>query len=258
MSSILDGADEGIIKEPLIMTICGEAGSGKTSLASTFPNPYIIRSQGEALPRDLEQRPKGLAPAGGKLAKKGDATVWDETELFDQLMALLRDEHDFKTLIIDSITGFEDLFVKNILDVQPAKQKTMNAAGNGYASEWETVKGKHGRIRNAAELLRSRKGMHVIFIAHVDVADIDLPDSEPFNKYVLQLHKKTSPLYINNVDVIGFLRQDTFVKDDGKAVTSNGRSLNVVMSPSNVSKNRLGIKSDLKFEIGVNPFADYI
>lgn len=258
--SILDGARTGPDKTPLIMTICGEAGSGKTSLAATFPAPFIIRTQGEAVPRDIPEdaRPAGLTPVGGKRAKQGEAEVWDEAELFDQLMALLREDHAYKTLIIDSVTGLENLFVENILAVQPSKQKTMNAAGSGYGSAWDMVAGKHARVKKAAELLRDRKGMHVIFIAHVDVNRIDPPDTEAYTKYELQLHKKTAPIFVNNVDIVGFMKQDFTVMEGGKAKVTGGRVLSVAMTPANVAKNRLGIEKDLIVTKGENPFKEYI
>lgn len=244
--------------EPLILTICGDAGSGKTSLAATLPKPFIIRTQGEAVPRDIKNSPAGLAPVGSKKTKSGDADIWDEAELFDQLMALLKEDHDYKTLIVDSVTGLESLFVQNVIDVQPARQKSMNAAGSGFGSAWDTVVAKHGRVKRAAELLRERKGMNVVFIAHVEINRMDPPEGEAYTKYDLQLHKKTAPIYINNVDIVGFLKQETFVMDGGKAKTSDDRILSVRMTPSNVAKNRLGIEKDLTVKKGVNPFAEYM
>lgn len=253
--SLLEKASAQMSKTPLIVTICGDAGSGKTSLASTFPDPFIIRTSGEAVPRDIENAPVGLAPLGGKKTEDG---LWDEGELFDQLKALLQDEHEFKTLIIDSVTGLEALFVANIIDAQPARQKTMNAAGSGFGSAWDTVTAKHGRIRKAAELLRERRGMNVVFIAHVEVDRVDPPDGEAYSKYNLQLHKKTAPVYINNSDIVGFIKQDTTVMEGGKAVTSDERLMIVDMTPANVSKNRLGISGPLKIKKGENPFAEYM
>jgi hypothetical protein len=247
-------------KSPLILTICGDAGSGKTSLAATFPNPFIIRTQGEAMPRDIatDKAPKGLAPLGGKRAKVGDVDIWDESELFDQLMALLREDHDFQTLIVDSVTGLEALFVDNILAVQPPKQRTMNSAGSGYGSAWDMVAAKHSRVKKAAELLRDRKGMNVVFICHVDVNRMDPPEGEAYTKYDLQLHKKTAPIYTNNVDVVGMVKQETIVMEGGKAKSTGARLLSVAMTPANVSKNRLGIEKDLPVIKGENPFEEYI
>lgn len=257
--SILDKPDTPPVKKGLVITVMGDAGSGKTSLAATFPTPYYIRTQGEGMPRDAAE-PANTATIGGKLTE--DKRQWDETELFDRLMALVREDHPYKTVIIDSVTGLEDLFVSNILAVQPDKQKTMNAAGKGYASEWDTVRAKHGRVRKAAELLAERKGIHVIFIAHLDVDRIELPDTDPFSKYALQLNKKTAPIFINNVDVVAFLRQSMYLYsgDEGskKAKTSGDRVAVVTMTPSGISKNRLGITDDLPFVLGENPFAAYI
>lgn len=253
--SLLQGATSQSSKTSLIVTICGDAGSGKTSLASTFPDPFIIRTSGEAVPRDIEKAPDGLAPLGSKKTQDG---LWDENELFDQLKALLQDEHEYKTLIIDSVTGLEALFVANVIDAQPPRQKTMNAAGSGFGSAWDTVTGKHGRIRKAAELLRERRGMNVVFIAHVEVDRVDPPDGEAYSKYNLQLHKKTAPVYINNSDIVGFIKQDTTVMEGGKAVTSDERLMIVDMTPANVSKNRLGISGPIKIKKGENPFAEYM
>lgn len=247
-------------KTPLVITLCGDAGSGKTSTAATFPKPFLIRTQGEALPRDIpeESAPAELPPVGGRRVKQGDVEIWDEAELFDQLMALIREDHDYKTLIIDSVTGLEAMFCQNIIDVQPAKQKTMNAAGSGFGSAWDTVAGKMSRIRKAAEILRDKKGMNVVFIAHVDVVRIDPPEGEAYTKYDLQLHKKIAPVFVNNVDVVAFMKQETFVMEGSKAKTSGERVLSVEMTPANVSKNRLGITGDIPVKKGENPFAQYM
>lgn len=260
MTDLLAGAKPASGKQPLIITIAGDAGSGKTSLAATFPKPFIIRTRGEAVPRDVsaEMQPAGLAPLGGAKIKVGDVSTWDEDELFNQFRALLTEQHDFKTVIVDSVTGLEDMFVQNVLDVQPAKQKTMNAAGNGYGSAWDTVRGKHAKVMAAAEALRERKGMHVVFICHVDVKRLDPPDGTPYTKYTLQLHEKTAPIYTNKVDAVCFVKQEVFVMDGGKAKTSDDRILVMGMTPANVSKNRLGIEGEIRFNKGECPLKEYI
>lgn len=257
--SLLGGAKKSALNKPLIITLFGDAGSGKTSLACEFPNAFLIQTRGESVPRDVTNQPEQLDAIGSKKTE-GDHPIWDESELFDQLMALIREDHGYKTLIVDSATGLEDLFVANIIDVQPAKQKSMNAAMSGYGSAWDAVAAKHGRVRKAAELLRDKKGMNVIFLCHANVDRVEPPDAEAYTKYALQLHKKTAPIYTNQSDVVGFVHQRIYTTGDGdvkKAKTSGDRVVGVDLTPANVSKNRLGLTGELKYEKGSNPFEEY-
>ena len=255
--SILESATAAQEKTPLIMTICGDAGSGKTSLAATFPAPFIIRTQGEAVPRDVDPVP-GLPAIGGKMVEMNGKKVWDEGELFDQLKALLRDPHNYETLIIDSVTGLEDLFVHAVVEQDPKNPKSVVQAAGGYGAGRAAVKAKHNRVKKAAEMLRDKRGMNVVFIAHVEIDRMDPPDGDAYSRYNLQLHKESAPVYVNNVDVVGFLKQERFVDEEQKARTSDGRILSVAMTPANVSKNRLGIDRDLTVTKGENPFKEYI
>lgn len=258
--SVLSGATKSAPTKAFVMTFLGDAGSGKTSLACEFSDAFLIRTTGEAVPRDVTNVPDSLDAIGWRMTE-GDVRIWDENELFDQLTALVRDEHNYKTLVIDSVTGLEALFVKNILDVQPERQRTMNAAGKGFASEWDNVAAKHGRVRKAAEILRDKRGMNVIFLCHADVDRVEPPDSEPYTKHTLQLHKKTAPVYVNQSDVVGFVHQEVFTVGDGdvkKAKTSGARVIGVDLTPANVSKNRLGLTGKIKYEKGTNPFQEFL
>ena len=258
--SLLEGATQKKPGGPRIITLFGDAGSGKTSLACEFPDAFMISTRGESLPDDATNRPMQLPALGGKRVE-GEPPLWDDSELFDQLMALVREDHAYKTLIVDSPTGLEELFVQNILDVQPQKQKTMNAAGSGFGSAWDTVAAKHSRVRKAAEILREKKGMNVIFLCHADVIRMEPPDAEPYMKYALQLHKKTAPIYTNQSDIVGFIHQKTYTVGEGdvkKAKTDKTRVIEVDLTPANVSKNRLGIDKPLTYIKGENPFAAYL
>ena len=67
---------------------------------------------------------------------------------------------------------------------------------------------------------------------------------------------------MDDVDVVAFLKLKTFVtgteKDGKKANTSGERIITCYPHPAHVSKNRLGIKADLAFREGENPFAEYL
>lgn len=235
--------------EPLVVTICGTPGTGKTSLAATFPQPaFVIQTQGEKLPRDIpeDQMPVSLGE-----------TV-STPKLWEQLRALTMEKHEFKTVIIDSVTGLEILFSEDVLKSDP-KTKSIQTALGGYGAGRDAVAIMHGRVRKAAEVMR-RKGINVVFIAHSDVVRIDPPDSEGFTQYSLRLHSKSMAPYVDSVDVVGFIKQNVAVMgEEGKrrAVSTGDRSLVTYLTPTAVTKNRLGITDDIELKRGVNPIAKW-
>lgn len=243
-------------REPVILTIVGTAGSGKTSLAATFPNPIVIQTQGEQVPRDIPR-------------KQMPDILPEPLETADNLWAvlneLMREEHQYKTLVIDSVTGLEQLFVADIL-ASDGNARGINQALGGYGAGPAAVMALHARVRKAAEILRRERGMHTVFLAHADIARIDPPDSDGFSQYTLRLPGKSMAPYVDNVDLVGFLKQDRIVKDaqagsksapakPGKAITTGERVLVTYMTPATVAKNRFGITDDIVVEKGVNPLA---
>jgi hypothetical protein len=239
------------IDEPLIVTICGTPGTGKTSLAATFPGPvFLIQTQGEKTPRDL---PRGQRPVS---VGETDSVK----KLWEQLIALTTEEHPYKTVIIDSVTGLEQLFSEDVLKQDP-KAKSVQTAMGGYGAGRDAIAVMHGRVRKAAEVLR-RKGIHVAFIAHSDVVRIEPPDAEGYTQYSLRLHAKSMAHYVDSVDVVGFIRQATVVVGkDGehkRAVATGDRVLVTYLTPSAITKNRVGIDQDIPIVRGVNPFAQYM
>ena len=54
----------------------------------------------------------------------------------------------------------------------------------------------------------------MVFIAHADMQMIDLPDAEPYSRYTVKLHKKSLSHYIDNVDLVGQVRLESFVDKD--------------------------------------------
>lgn len=237
--------------EPFICTIVGTAGSGKTSLAATFPGSVVmLRTQGEAVPRDL---PPELQPATFPELTGTDG-LW-------KVMEALRDEdHPYKTLAIDSVTGLEQLFVAEIL-TEDGKAKGINQALGGYGAGPAAVMAQHARVRKMAEHLRKKKGMYIVFLAHADIARIDPPDSDGYSQYTLRLPGKSMAPYVDNVDLVGFLKQATILRgEEGakKAITSGDRVLVTYMTPAFCAKNRLGITDDLDVVKGENPLAPWI
>ena len=234
---------------PVIATILGDAGLGKTSLAATFPNPIFIRAED-----GLQAIPEESRPDAFPVVTKAD-------DLWSQLKALIAEEHDYQTLVIDSVTALERLFIENIVESDPKNPKSINQALGGYGAGLNAVAALHGRVRKACGILNTNKNMHIVFIAHADTETIDLPDGEPYTRYSLRLGKKSTACYVDEADIVGFIKLNTFLKGDGekkKAISDGTRLLSVTATAANVSKNRYGITEDLTVIQNENPFTPYI
>ena len=235
---------------PQIITICGDAGVGKSSLAATFPNPIFVRAEDGVARIPEAFRPKALPP------------IRNEDALWDQLKALIHEPHDFKTCVIDTISAADRMFVQSILK-QDGRAKSINSALGGYGAGFSALAAKHQQLRNAAEMMRIKRGMNVVFLAHTEIGNVRPPDGDDYSRYSLRMtHDKSLPPYIDDVDAVGFLRQRVVLRgDDGerkKAISDETRELVMHLTASNISKNAYGITEPLEVKLGENPLAEFI
>lgn len=231
-------------KTAYALTFCGDAGTGKTTLASTFPKPIFIKSEDGTGLLEVDSFP---------LLKSVD-------NLWEQLGALIKEEHNYKTVIIDSVTRLEDMFTLYVVESDPKKPKSINQALGGYGAGLSAVAALHGRVRKAAQMLLE-KGINVIFIAHTETTVLELPDQDAYHRYDLKLGKRSMSHYVDDVDLVGFLKLQTYTFGDEKKkkATSDGtRVLVSYATASNISKNRFGIKEDLTIVEGINPFKNIL
>lgn len=235
---------------PIIATITGDSGMGKTSLAATFPNPIVIRAEDGLQAIPLADRPDAFP------------LLHSPSELWEQITALIKEDHKYKTLIIDSVTALERLFIQHVIDSDPKKPKSINQAMGGYGAGLSAVATMHQRVRKACGILRDTKGMNIVFIAHADTETMELPDQDPYTRYSLRLGKKSVPPYLDDSDLVGFIKLETFLRggeDERKKAISDGTRLLVTyVTAANVSKNRYNITDDLVVELGKNPLVDFV
>ena len=241
---------------PVIMTICGDAGTGKTRLAATFPKPIFIRAED-----GMQSIPAAERPDAFPLLSAHSTPSQGLAALFDQLLALLREDHDYQTLVIDSVTALDVLFTAEALE-KDGRAKTLAQALGGYGAGVQYVTGQHQRVRKACGLLNERKGMNIVFIAHADVETMRLPDQDDYQRYSLRLPAKSLPPYVDDVDMVAFIKLVSVVRgNDGerkKAISTGDRELVVSASSANVSKNRFGITDTLDVIEGENPLIGLI
>ena len=242
---------------PMIATLFSEGGMGKTTLAAMYPKPVFIRAEDGTA--SLEGHPDAMLFPVAKSTGDG----------MDAIEALATQEHDRKTLVIDSVTQFEKLAVKEIIDSEPnPKCKHMAAALGGFGKAFGVLDKRHQELREACDYLVTDCGMNVVFIAHATVEDLDLPDMDRFSRYTIHLHKNRQydcvHHYSNNADMVAFIRLKTNLRDTDnaakkRAISNGQREIICFPVASNISKNRYNITEALPFDLaGPFPFASFV
>ena len=237
---------------PPIITICSDAGVGKTSLGATFPNSLFMRGEDGMEAIRNENMPDAL-PVIARVDQ-----VWQ------QLKAVMFEEHNYKTLVIDSVTALERLFIQHVLESDPKRPTSIVRALGGYGAGPKAVASMHQRIRKAAGILNVERGMNIVFLAHADTEMFEPPDQDSYTRYCLRLAKGSMAPYVDDSDLVGFLKLKTFVKGGGddderkKAISTGERELICYSTPANISKNRYGITENIDVPFDINPLVDHI
>lgn len=122
----------------------GDAGSGKTMASISFPKPYIIDTEKST---DKPQYVKQIEKADGVVLMTNDFD-----EMVNEVKELLTTKHDYKTLVIDSLT----LLYNDLLD--KAEKKVGTEFGRHYGEA-------NKRMKQLLNLL-FRIDMNVIITSH--------------------------------------------------------------------------------------------
>lgn len=233
-------------QRPIIVTLFGEGGVGKTTLAAMFPNPVVIRTE------------DGTQSLVGNDNVQLFPLATCVKDVLDAIEALATQEHEFKTLVLDSITQLATMIEHEIVQADP-KAKSINQAGGGYGAGYNAASEVHRQIREWAGALAYEKGMNVVFIGHAETEMMDLPDMDQYTRYSVRLHKKSLPHYTDNVDAVCMVRLKTFTRegngDKKRAISTGEREVICHPQAASVTKNRFNITEPLTFTFdGGNPF----
>jgi len=259
------------LSKPPEITIVGTPGVGKTELGARFPRPIFVQAENGTSVFDSwpeEEKPTVFPPLP-RADKK--ANVSTKAVLLDQLRSLATQDHDYQTLVIDSVTSLHALFEHEVCE-EYGVDNVADAAG-GFHKGYLVVKGMHSEIKAACDYLRNKKGMTIVFLAHSGIEKMkNRPDAEEYSVYSLDMHKDSVTVYCNLVDAVMYLRQDEFVKGgatDKKGVTTKlgkivqtGDRILVTSGDGRIgyvrAKNRYSLDSEIAMPLGENPLLDLI
>lgn len=232
---------------PVRMTILGEAGVGKTTLACQLPDPVVLRFE------DGLQSLGDNAPMATPVLRD-----MDSASEFVKALAQEKDNHTYKTLIVDSVTHMCNSVVEpEVLKADPRGAKNLAQAhggyGAGYAQACELVR----QFVTLCTAACDHAGMHLVFIGHAASETCEWPDSDPYQRLTVRCNKRYTQFFVDDVDVVALLKlkSNTYGSGDRKKLKTDGtRILHMTPSPASVTKNRYGITEDIEVVQGENPF----
>lgn len=225
---ILSGKSE----KPRRILLYGVHGVGKSTWAAEAPSPIFL---------DVED---GI----GDLDVTKTAHLKDYGAVLSAVSWLISNNHEFRTLVIDTADWLEHLIFDEVARNDGKKNIEQIGYGKGYkiaASKWQY-------LLQGLEALRE-KDMTIVILCHAQIKKFTPPDGDGYERYEPALHEVGSRILQEWCDEVLFacFRIFTRTEDQGFgkerkiAVGGKERLIKTAESASVIAKNRLRLPDEL-------------
>lgn len=229
LSSITSAAAEWKAQKILLY---GVQGLGKTVFGSTFETPILIRTEDGAGAVDV--------PAFPLAATHADIVA---------IINTLHGEHNFKTVVLDSLDWLEPLVWAETCRTAGHKHIEDFGYGKGYLAadeQWRFIMG-------GLDSLRLNRGMTLVLIAHAEIKTFQSPEVDPFDRYQIKMHKRAFALWQEWADMVLFANYKTriekaeagFNKEVKRGAGTGERVIYTEERPAYLAKNRWGLPPEI-------------
>tara|TARA_R110002012_G_scaffold155160_6_gene316038 strand:- start:3494 stop:4276 length:783 start_codon:yes stop_codon:yes gene_type:complete len=197
MSFDLNSIRKGVEHKAPRIVLLGVQKIGKSTFAAGSDNPIFLPIKGEEGVDDL------------------DVAKFPRAETFDDVLAavttLIREEHDYKTFVIDSVSALEPVIWAKLCDEDNVD--SIESYQKGFGKGYTAAANKMRDLMEGLDRLRS-KGISVILIGHVKVKRFDDPLGPSFDQYQFDLHERIQLALERWADSILFANSETIVKTE--------------------------------------------
>lgn len=213
----------------------GLPGVGKSSLAALAPRPLFISP--------LENRLNYLNVDGFETATKFSGS--ENVCFLQQLREVAKQEHDYKTLVIDSVSGLGVLIENEVLATIPKDGQGSAAVSlddYGWGAGYSYAMKKWHEVLKILDYISDKKGMNIILNGHAIVKTYKPPVGDEFNIYSLDAFDQKNNSVVRSVmawcDFVFFMQLVAVTETAAKGVGKNRkfvtRALGVDDEPSRV------------------------
>ncbi len=237
--SLLEQIHSGRRQVPPRLLIYGVEGVGKSTTAAQAPGAVFIPTEDGLDQIDCSSFP---------LARAFQEVVSALSELYSE-------DHEFQTVVIDSLDWLERLIWDDVC--REYGVKSIERADGGFAKGYTHALTQWREVLSGLDALRAERGMCVILLAHAKTETFADPESVAYDRYSPRLHKHANALVTEWADAVLFATRKfrTESEDAGfnrtrsiaVALGADGgeRILRCVGSPACVAKNRYDLPAEL-------------
>jgi hypothetical protein len=231
--SLLKLTNSGVQKKPLIHTIYGINGVGKTTLASQFPAPYFA---------DLEDG-SGFVSTN----RLGSDVLSSFAKYRALITELATTSHPHKTFVTDSIESLEALIGGYVCEESAVSsiELAMGGFGKGFTRSRELMRDTFLELRKLA----NTKNMTIVLLGHAQVKPhTDPVENVTYDRVIMRCNDKFAAVIKDLSDTVLYAKyKDHYITENGKtkAVTGKERVLRTRHSTAYDAKNRIGLPEEI-------------
>lgn len=227
------------LKPPRVL-LYGTEGIGKTTFGARSPSPLFILTEDGTAGQQIKHLP---------LCRSWDAL----SEAID--FVRYSDMQEYQTLVIDSVSGVEQLIHAQVC--RDSSADSIEKAAGGYGKGYTIAATRMLGLADRLDAIRDEQGLAVVMLAHADTEKVDDPETESYTRHSLRCHKKAAGILTAWADVVGFACRKMRLRTDessGRKIgltageDAKSRVLRLVGGPACVAKNRYGLPEEMPLD----------
>lgn len=220
---------------PLRILLYGTEGIGKTTFGADAEAPIFLGTE------------DGTGHIGS-VARFPMPETWED--MLEAVHELAAGTHSYKTLVVDSLDWAEPLVWSYVC--RKHRATSIEAVGGGYGKGYTAALDEWRVLLAALDVLRTKRGMEIILIAHSTLKNTKNPEGEDYERYQLAINGKAAEAIKQWADVVLFARYKTFtIEQNGRTKGIDGAGARVVQTERRAAydaKNRYGLKPELPLD----------